>query len=193
MRTRQMTVPLLPIGCGSTGRALVERSLREVPGVLEASVNPVTEMAYVEFDPAKCREDEVMAAVDRTGYAETPTAGPPGPARAGAAGRGLSVKRLALAGGLWLALAFTVCAAGAALFPELDGGLRLWALLLPGIYTLGRGWYVLGVAEAFVLGTFGTWLFAWIYDAIPWGEPRPRGPAHASGRPTPAPKGRKIR
>lgn len=191
MQPQQMTVPLHSLGCGSTGRARVERTLRELPGVLQASVNPVTEMAYVEFDPARCRAEEVTAAVDRTGYAERPT-GSPSAAPAGPAPRGLSARRLGLAGGLWLALAFTVCAASAALLPELDGGLQLWALLLPWIGTLGRGWYILGVVEAFVLGTFGAWLFAWLYDAIPRGEPRPRSPAHEPGPPIPAPKGRKF-
>lgn len=79
MRTQHTTVPLQSIGCGSTGRAAVERSLRELPGVPQASVNPVTEMAYVEFDPAQCRDEDVLAAVRRTGYGESRTARSPAP------------------------------------------------------------------------------------------------------------------
>ena len=173
MRTQHTTVPLQSIGCGSTGRAVVERSLRELPGVLEASVNPITEMAYVEFDPAQCSEEEVAAAVRGTGYGETRVARSPAQAPAGTGGEGLPAGRFALAGGLWVAAGFTLCAAGAALFPGLDGGYRLWALALPGIETLRWSTYPLGTAEAFVLGLFSAWLFVWIYNAIPLGGARP--------------------
>jgi copper chaperone CopZ len=109
MRTQHTTAPLQSLGCGSTGRAVIERSLRELPGVLEASVNPVTEMAYVEFDPARCSEEEVAAAVRATGYGETRAARSRAQGPAGTAVGRIPAGRFALAGGLWLAAGFTLC------------------------------------------------------------------------------------
>ena len=177
MRTQHATVPLQSLGCGSTGRAVIERGLRELPGVRQASVNPVTEMAYVEFDPAQCSEEEVAAAVRATGYGETraPRSLPPVSASplASTLGGKIPAGRLALAGGLWMAAGFTLCAAGSALVPGIDGAYRLWALVLPGMATLRWSTYPLGMAEAFVLGLFSAWLFVWIYNAIPPGRARP--------------------
>ena len=192
MRTQHTTVPLQSIGCGSTGRAVVERSLRELPGVLEASVNPITEMAYVEFDPAQCSEEEAAAAVRATGYGETRGARLPVQAPAGTAGERLPTGRFALAGGLWLAVGFTICAAGAALFPGIDGGYRLWALVLPGIATLRWSTYPLGMAEAFVLGLFSAWLFVWIYNAIPPGGAPPTRAAPTVKQPMVQPRAREA-
>lgn len=172
MRTQHTTVPLQPMGCGSTGRVAVERTLRALPGVLEASVNPVTEMAYVEFDPEQCREEEVVAAVRSTGYGETRTDRAIGAPPSSSNGPALTQGRVAVAAALWLAAGFTLCAAGAAVFPAFDGGYRLWAMVLPGIERFQWTTYVLGTVEAFVLGLFSGWLFVWIYDAIPAAGPR---------------------
>ncbi|MEO7987733.1 MAG: hypothetical protein ABI766_14475 [Gemmatimonadales bacterium] len=173
MRLRHMTVPLQSSGCGTAGRATVERSLRILPGVLQGSVNPVTEMVYVEFDPAHCREEDVLTAVWRTGHGERRAARSPVPAPAGIVAGGYPVDRFALAGGLWLAVWFTIDAAGAALFPAVDLGYQLWALVLPGIGTLRWSTFPLGLVEAFVLGLFGGWLFVWVYNATPAGRARP--------------------
>ena len=183
MRTQHTTVPLQSIGCGSTGRAVVERSLQEVPGVLEVSVNPVTEMAYVEFDPSQCGEEDVAVAVRATGYGEARAIVPPAQAAAGATAGTLPAGRLALAGGLWVAAGFTLCATGTALLPGIDRWYRLWVLVLPGIETLRWSTYLLGLAEAFALGSFSAWLFAWIYNAVPPGGARPTHTAQAVNQP----------
>lgn len=46
----------------------VEKALAGVPGVRTARVNLVTEEATVEFPPGSTREDDLIAAVDRSGY-----------------------------------------------------------------------------------------------------------------------------
>lgn len=192
MRTQHTTVPLQSLGCASTGRAVIERSLRELPGVLEASVNPVTEMAYVEFDPVQCSEDEVAATVRATGYGETRAARSLAEAPAETPGGRLPAGRFALAGGLWLAAGFTLCAAGAALFPGIRGGYQLWVLALPGMGTLTWATYPIGLAEAFVLGLFSAWLFAWMYNGIPLDGARPTRVTQAVKQPVIAPRAREA-
>ena len=39
----------------------IERALRRVPGVLDAYVNPVTELAYVDYDPAVSAQGQSSA------------------------------------------------------------------------------------------------------------------------------------
>lgn len=50
----------------------VETALRAVPGVLRAHVNPVTEVAYVEYDAERCDHADLERAVEsvagRAGY-----------------------------------------------------------------------------------------------------------------------------
>ena len=79
MTIQQTTVPLQPRGCLGAGRAAVERALCDTPGVLRAAVNPVTEMAYIEFDPAQCDAQVIEAVIRQTGYAETRRAALPPP------------------------------------------------------------------------------------------------------------------
>ena len=192
MRTQHVTVPLQSIGCGSTGRAAIERGLRELPGVLEASVNPVTEMAYVEFDPARCSEQAVTAAVRATGYGETRATRLPPRVSAGTAGGGIPAGRLALAGGLWLAAGFTLSAVGAVLFPGIDRGYQLWALVLPALGGVRWVTYALGLGEAFALGFASAWLFAWIFNAIPLRAARATAATHAENRPVSPPRAREA-
>ncbi len=47
----------------------VERILSEVEGVVAAMVNPVSEMAYVEYDPALADPDALFAVLKRAGFA----------------------------------------------------------------------------------------------------------------------------
>ena len=48
--------------------AAVERSLANVQGMSEASVNLATETARVAFDPKKTGYDDFVSAVDKAGY-----------------------------------------------------------------------------------------------------------------------------
>ncbi|HKP51224.1 MAG TPA: heavy metal translocating P-type ATPase [Chloroflexia bacterium] len=55
--------------------ARVERALKKVPGVKDASVNLATERATVQYDPMQAGITEMLAAVDKAGYGASPRAG----------------------------------------------------------------------------------------------------------------------
>lgn len=67
MNTQRITIPIEGLSCGGGGSLLVERALTRVPGVVRAYVNPVTEMAYVEYDPARTNQERLAQAVERAG------------------------------------------------------------------------------------------------------------------------------
>ena len=48
--------------------ATIERSLKKVDGVSEATVNIATEKATVTYDPTKVSDDELYSAVSNVGY-----------------------------------------------------------------------------------------------------------------------------
>lgn len=62
------TLPLTDLGCGGGDALAVERELVRVNGVARVYVNPLTEMAYVEYDAARCSPAELNAALRRTSY-----------------------------------------------------------------------------------------------------------------------------
>lgn len=168
MTTQHTTVPLQSLGCASGGRAAVERALLGIPGVVRAYVNPVTEMAYVEFDPALSNAQVIGAVIRQTGCAETRPLPPPTMPRSGRSG--VDTARVAFATGVWLAAGFAACAILRAVFPGADGAFQLWTMVLPGVQTL-RWWeLVLGLAESLTLGLISGWAFALIYN---WLGPRP--------------------
>ena len=61
------TLPLGNMGCGG-GVLTIERALSRVPGVARVYVNSLTEMAYVEYDAARCGPPDLTAALRRVGY-----------------------------------------------------------------------------------------------------------------------------
>lgn len=68
MPTSRTALPLSSQICGGE-HLTVERSLSEVEGVVAAMVNPVSEMAYVEYDPALTDPDALFAVLKRAGFA----------------------------------------------------------------------------------------------------------------------------
>jgi cation transport ATPase len=73
MRTERVTLPILGLTCGGGGALTVERLLARAPGVEQAYVNPLTEMAYVEYDPLVTSPQLLTEAVRQAGF----RAGPP--------------------------------------------------------------------------------------------------------------------
>ena len=71
MSLQRSTLPLPTLRCAAEA-ITVEHVLRAVPGVTHVFVNPVTEMAYVEFDPDKCDAHSIRAALETAGYAASP-------------------------------------------------------------------------------------------------------------------------
>ena len=68
MKTRRVTVFIYGLGCGGGGALTVERALAKVPGMVQVYVNPATETAYVEYDPAIAGVDGIVAAVEGVGF-----------------------------------------------------------------------------------------------------------------------------
>jgi copper chaperone CopZ len=46
----------------------IERALTRTPGVVYVYVNPATEMAYVEYDPALADPNRLIQAVEHAGF-----------------------------------------------------------------------------------------------------------------------------
>jgi Cu+-exporting ATPase len=65
--SRELSFSVTGMTCASCV-ARVERALKKVPGVREASVNLATERARVVYDPTVARLDDLRAAVERAGY-----------------------------------------------------------------------------------------------------------------------------
>jgi cation transport ATPase len=64
---RGLRIPILDLGCGTSGH-VVERELIATNGVLRAYVNPATETAYVDYDPAEVDSWALVRAIERAGY-----------------------------------------------------------------------------------------------------------------------------
>ena len=63
-----LRIPVYGLGCGGGGATSIERELARQPGVLRIYVNPATEMAYVDYDPATTDPLRLAQAIERTGY-----------------------------------------------------------------------------------------------------------------------------
>jgi copper chaperone CopZ len=66
-RMRRVTVPIYGLACGGGGALTAERALARVPGVERTYVNPLTEMAYVEYYPAVAEPAQFVAALEGVG------------------------------------------------------------------------------------------------------------------------------
>lgn len=71
--TDRITMPIEGLSCGGGGALTVERAIARVPGVIRVYVNPLTEMAYVEFDNTLCSRDELLAAIMLVGFGSRPS------------------------------------------------------------------------------------------------------------------------
>ncbi|NNJ09011.1 copper-translocating P-type ATPase [Chloroflexales bacterium ZM16-3] len=67
MAEQQINLPVTGMTCASCVMR-VEKALKKVPGVAEASVNLATEQAAVRFDPAQVKPQQIQAAVEAAGY-----------------------------------------------------------------------------------------------------------------------------
>lgn len=65
--TDRVEIPITGMTCASCA-ARVEKALRRVPGVIEASVNLATEHAIVTFTPADVTWSDLVAAIEHAGY-----------------------------------------------------------------------------------------------------------------------------
>lgn len=73
MKRKTTTVMLDDMGCAAGSAHSIESVLSRVHGVMRAYVNPVTEMAYVEFDADRCTETDLIRAAASLGIRAVPT------------------------------------------------------------------------------------------------------------------------
>jgi Cu+-exporting ATPase len=66
-KDKSVSIPIGGMSCAACAQA-VERAVRKVPGVSEASVNFATEKAAVSYDPGTARLSEIKAAIAKAGY-----------------------------------------------------------------------------------------------------------------------------
>jgi len=65
---RGLRIPIYGLGCGGAGAPTIERELAATDGVMRAYVNPATETAYVDYDPAETDARGLARAIERAGY-----------------------------------------------------------------------------------------------------------------------------
>ena len=63
-----LRIPVLGLGCGGSGAITIERELAATDGVRRVYVNPATETAYVDYDPAETDACALARAIERAGY-----------------------------------------------------------------------------------------------------------------------------
>lgn len=64
----RVTISIDDPPCGCSGSISIERHLASLRGVVQAYVNPHTEMAYVAFDPCACRLEQIYEVIRELGY-----------------------------------------------------------------------------------------------------------------------------
>ena len=65
---RRTTLPIYGLGCGGGGALTIERALTRTPGVRRVYVNPMTEMAYLEYNPAQVTPSKIVAVIEDLGF-----------------------------------------------------------------------------------------------------------------------------
>src|SRR5579859_2116028 len=67
MATKSVTLPITGMTCANCA-ATIERNLKKLPTVQNATVNLASERATLEYDPAQLSQDQIIARIERAGY-----------------------------------------------------------------------------------------------------------------------------
>jgi copper chaperone CopZ len=65
---RRTRIAIAGLGCGADGASGLERELAAIDGVLDVSVNPATDMAYLEFDAGRTDQWALARVIAEEGY-----------------------------------------------------------------------------------------------------------------------------
>lgn len=65
---RGLRIPVYGLGCGGAGASTIERKLAATDGVVSVYVNPATEAAYVDYDPAETDPWALVRVIEQVGY-----------------------------------------------------------------------------------------------------------------------------
>lgn len=71
--SNRVVLPIL-MACAGGDASTAERMIEKLPGVLHVYVNPATESAYVDYDPALVTSTAIEAEVRELGYGEKASA-----------------------------------------------------------------------------------------------------------------------
>lgn len=168
MDSIRLTVPLSALGCAAGEAQTVERVLRQAPGVASAYLNPVSDTAYIDYDPGVTDPARLRSALREAGF--RPAGVTSGSHRGARPVRpALDAIRLALVGGIWLLLLYSLCIALLVLlgYPPGTGMFAFWESFLIGFDGGSPRGILLGFVESFIYGAAGAWLFAAIYNLLP--------------------------
>ena len=74
MTSTRLRIPIYGLGCGGGGARAIERALARSPGVISVYLNPATEAAQIEVDPALTDAGKLTQVIEQTGYRAGPAA-----------------------------------------------------------------------------------------------------------------------
>ena len=169
MKHERVTLSIYNLGCGGGGALAVERALTRDPGVVQAYVNPLTEMAYVVFDPALTTKEQLTRVIDHMGY---------GAPRVEAVQQHMREsttpevnrqqgRQVVIAAGLSLTAIYLLCVLVDLLFPASFQTYRVWETLLIGVRWDVPWTLPLGLIEVFLAGALAGWAFTLVRRAGP--------------------------
>lgn len=67
-QAQRLSLPLYNLSCSSGDALTIERILSRQLGVLDVYANPVTEIAYIDYDPALTNEAHLKLVIQRAGF-----------------------------------------------------------------------------------------------------------------------------
>ncbi len=68
MSQQKLSFEVVGLGCGGAGAGTLERALSKLKGVERVYVNPLTERAYLEYDPVLAPLESIQQVVTKLGY-----------------------------------------------------------------------------------------------------------------------------
>jgi copper chaperone CopZ len=67
--TRPLTLPLYNLSCAADGQ-VIERILKQEPGVVKVYANPATEKVYIEYETVYTNRDRLQHVLQQAGFGQ---------------------------------------------------------------------------------------------------------------------------